>query len=694
MNDMRRKMAVRWPDLRAWLLAGAALASLGGGIRSPVQDPKPAPVSTPAPPTLALLVGIKQYAHSGQGDGVEALDGPENDVARARKLLVDRFGFDPNCIKTLIGPAATHAAIVRTFHEHLIRRAGPDTRVVFWFSGHGSRIPDATQSDGSPRDISDPVFDETLVAYDSRAVDPAGSYDLIDDELYSLLLALRARDVVVVTDCCHSGGVLRSGRSRGVRECDAGTAPLARGRLDSFWPKDVPLLDDEQGNNLTSVVQLAACGAEQEAGELDTPAGKFGTFTWFLSHALGKVDPRASWGEVAAIVRAGVAGQGNKPSQLVQVVGDAGRSVFGGRARMVPPGYQVDRYGTNGLLVAAGRLHGLGENAELRLVDMDGKTVGTASVRRVSASTSNAEWTGVGEPPTFAMRALAKTPGDGHPPLKVVLAAGVDEKLLEGSDVAVAVKDGVAADYVLRAQGAELELCDAKGACVRRLRNDRAELQLHLLREHRYRSLWEGIAEPGRFHVDLAVEAASAEEAAARNIPVALVRSVKEHGAGFAGAVVGAIELDPNHRPSGGLVKLTVTNSNDEDLNIAIVSVGENREVNVIYGKDVNNVVRARDRVTRFVWLGPGKGWPKGQAMVDRYVVVATPRFADFMPFESDAPVGPTRGDAGQNLPPFLRAALGGARTRGLEMEMPAWGIGFCDLQIVTPEVFEATKGK
>jgi hypothetical protein len=81
---------------------------------------------------------------------------------------------------------ATHERVVRAFDEWLIRRAGPDTEVVFWYSGHGSRVPDASSSPASETD----GLDSTLVLYDSRAVDPQGAYDLSDDALYSLLAAL------------------------------------------------------------------------------------------------------------------------------------------------------------------------------------------------------------------------------------------------------------------------------------------------------------------------------------------------------------------------------------------------------------------------------------------------------------------------------------------------------------------------
>jgi hypothetical protein len=694
------------PHLGAWFVAAAVLLGIciflavreSRASASSVPDVVPAPVhrqDTTPPATLALLVGIDEYAAAAGAHAFGPLAGPVNDVARARDLLVTRFGFDPADIVTLLGEQATHEAIVRTFERHLIARAGPDTRVLFWFSGHGSRIPDGSKLDRAPRDFGDDPFDDTLVAYDSRAVDATGGYDLTDDELHSLLAALPSRNVVVVTDCCHSGGVLRGARAPGVREATAGTAPLLHRRIARFWPANVLFLDDDAPDDLPSVVQIAACGAQQEAGELTTEAGAFGTLSWFLTNELQRVDANASWSMVAAAVRARVAGHGTRPGQLVQVVGAAGRAVFGGSGRPVPPGYQVDRYGERRLLVAAGRIHGIGENAELRLVDLDGQEVGSAVVHRVSTTSCNAEWVGDGAVPAVALRALLRTVGDDHPPLRVRLAADVDAELLARCDVAVVERDAKgAADCALHRAGDRLVLRDRSGRDVRTMRAEPADVGLALLREHRFRSLWQGIAEPGRFPITITLVPVSADTARAKGFEAARVHRLGAPDREPEGFVVGATVLDPDDRATGGLAQLVVHNASEQELHLAIVALSENREVHVLFGRENNNVVRAGETVEKPVWLGPPPGWPQDQPMVDRYVAIATVRHADFTPFESEAPAL-TRGGADvQSLPPFLRDALGGGRTRGGELDKPAWGIGFCDVQIVVPEVFAAIGGK
>ncbi|MFY9340961.1 MAG: caspase family protein [Planctomycetota bacterium] len=645
------------------------------------------------PRTLALLVGIADYALPADGEALGPLKGPENDVARAARLLVDRFGFDPAGIVILKGKEATHEAIVTTFHRHLIAQAGPATRVVFWFSGHGSRIPDVSGHDSAPRARDDGAFDDTLIAWNSREGVAAGSHDLADDELFSLLSELRSRDVVVVTDCCHSGGVLRGQRQPGVREVDAGTVPLNRERVLKFWPKGVELADDQKEADLPSVVHLAACSALEEAGEIETPSGTYGTLTWFLAQVLGEVDSGASWEQVGAMVRARVAGRGTRPAQVVAVTGAVNRAVFGGIGRPVAPGFQVDPIGgpaSKRLLIGGGMLHGFGLSAEFDLVDLDGKKLGTAKVTTVSAATSNAEWQGTDVPPAVAMRARPTAFGTQQAQIRLLCGAGVDPALVAGLDIAQAVTDPAHADFAVARNGETLHLRDPSGAFVRDLGKDAADVHTGLRREHFFRSLWNGIAETGRFGLRVTVEPATEADSQRLGKPLALVRRTGD--AGSAAALVGANVLDSKREASGGLLRLRVRNTSDADLHLAIVSVTELREVNVVYGKDDQNLLAAGKEYTKCVWVGTDPGWKHDRPMIDRYVIVATDRFADFKPFEQPAERVRTRGgEEGAGLPPFLREAIGGARTRGDEATARAWGITFCDLQLMSSHCFGVT---
>ncbi len=656
----------------------AAGAWQDGGLVGAVVAPPPAPPSHTAR-NVALLVGIDKYAPGEDGPTCADLGGPRNDVERVQRTLLERFGFAAEDVHVLVGADATHANVVRAFHEHLIRGATAESRVVFWFSGHGSRIPDASGRDRAVRD--EEPFDDTLLLYDSRSVAPHGGFDFTDDELASLLAAVPAQDVLVVTDCCHSGGVLRGAPEPGTREGDLGDEPLDRTRTEAFWPADVPFLDDDAHGDLPAVVHVAACGSEEQAGEIATPAGTFGTLTWFLTNTLHEIDAAASWERVAARVRARVAGTGTRPGQRVAAIGDVGRAIFGGRGRPVAAGYQVDRHGTNGLLLAAGTLQGFAEGAEVRLVDLDGKELGTAVAENVRTSTAQLRWQGAGGPPREAMRAVARTPGRPRPPLRVFLGPGVDSATIRGCDSATVEPDRAAATHVLEKDGDAFVLRDGTGGEVRRVPSA-AEVPVALGREHCFRALWEGVADAGQFRVRIRVEPATADEAAKHDVVPAQVR-----GGNGKATVVGAARLSP--RSGGSLAAITVTNDEDQDLHVALLSLTEDREVNVVFGRDTNNLVRAHGSERRLVLLGPGERWPTDRAMVDRYVVITTARHADFTPFES-RPTATRGGATTAEMPPFLRQAMGGALRGGGE---GPWGITSLDLHLVTPDLF-ATSGR
>jgi hypothetical protein len=84
--------------------------------------------------------------------------------------------------------------------------------------------------------------------------------------------------------------------------------------------------------------------------------------------------------------------------------------------------------------------------------------------------------------------------------------------------------------------------------------------------------------------------------------------------------------------------------------------------------------------------------------MIDRYVVIATPRYADFKAFQF-APETYRDGHkkVEDGTPEFLARALDGGRTRGGDGKAnsaPAWGITWLDLRLIPVDEFEqlATK--
>ncbi|KAF8715904.1 hypothetical protein HU200_026864 [Digitaria exilis] len=140
----------------------------------------------------AVLVGINYPGTKAE------LKGCHNDVARMRRCLVDRFGFDKSGIRVLVddgsGPQPTGANIRREL-ARLVGDARPGDLLFFHYSGHGTRLPAETGQD------DDTGYDECIVPCDMN---------LITDQDFTELVQKVPRGCLftIVSDSCHSGGLL------------------------------------------------------------------------------------------------------------------------------------------------------------------------------------------------------------------------------------------------------------------------------------------------------------------------------------------------------------------------------------------------------------------------------------------------------------------------------------------------------
>ena len=110
----------------------------------------------------AVLVGINYPGTDGE------LKGCLNDVARMRRCLVDRFGFDEAGIRVLADadpstPPPTGANI-RLELERLVADARPGDALFFHYSGHGLQLPAETGED------DDTGYDECIVPCDLNLI--------------------------------------------------------------------------------------------------------------------------------------------------------------------------------------------------------------------------------------------------------------------------------------------------------------------------------------------------------------------------------------------------------------------------------------------------------------------------------------------------------------------------------------------
>lgn len=160
----------------------------------------------------ALLIGIGQYP------GHQKLEGPVNDVALIRKVLLQNEHFRSEHIKELIDEEATRSNILSALGD-LQKTTVRGDNVVLYFSGHGT----SAWNDNVDADV--PSHSGALVPYD---IDSVSNKDELNQRLLigrrDLQPALSKLDdagveLLVLVDACFSGNVVRGDK-------DARTLPV------------------------------------------------------------------------------------------------------------------------------------------------------------------------------------------------------------------------------------------------------------------------------------------------------------------------------------------------------------------------------------------------------------------------------------------------------------------------------------
>ena len=149
----------------------------------------------------ALIVGVGRYVTPGID-----LPGIELDVERMHETL-SRMGFTDAQIHTLTNEDATSTRVVAEMDGWLRQGVQPGDRVVFYFTGHGSQVPDFNGDE-------DDGVDEVLVTHDMQRARRNGRATLtgvvVDDTINEMVAKNPSRNVLLIVDACHSGTVSRS----------------------------------------------------------------------------------------------------------------------------------------------------------------------------------------------------------------------------------------------------------------------------------------------------------------------------------------------------------------------------------------------------------------------------------------------------------------------------------------------------
>ncbi|MFQ5799899.1 MAG: caspase family protein, partial [Bacteroidota bacterium] len=201
----------------------------------------------------ALLVGIANYPPV-EGFEIQDLKAPVKDANAFAAFLKDpeKGGFDADHVFTLTDEEATRRNILITFNE-IAKRAAPEDMVIFYFSGHGTRLSDSETS--------------YLIPYDHDLRD-LGTTGIDFDDLAEKIRKMEASKVVVILDACNSGGVKQEGAKA------AASAGIVKRYLDAF--------QESEGRALL---------LSSDESEVSWETEQYGVFTHFLLEGLdGKAD--------------------------------------------------------------------------------------------------------------------------------------------------------------------------------------------------------------------------------------------------------------------------------------------------------------------------------------------------------------------------------------------------------------------
>ncbi len=233
-------------------------------LANPVQEPSPT-TPTPgngtdnnnpnragldAPNDFALIIGIEKYRGT-LPPSTAALADAKMFANIAEKTL----GVPRRNIILLTDDDATKSSLDSYIEDWLPKNIKPDSRVYFFFAGHGAPDPQTGKGYLVPWD-GDPRFIERQ--------------GIGVDDVAKKLQNLGAKQVVMMVDSCFSGS---GGRS----VLAPGTRPL------------VPVKEFEPIPKSTQFAMLAAAGSNETTGT--TPDGSHGLFSHYLFEALrGKAD--------------------------------------------------------------------------------------------------------------------------------------------------------------------------------------------------------------------------------------------------------------------------------------------------------------------------------------------------------------------------------------------------------------------
>ena len=213
----------------------------------------------PPPPTGRVAAGSGGRVF-GVFVGISTYSNPRNnlpytadDARRTQAAMIRGAGMRAGDGTLLVDQQAT-VANIRTAVANVARQAGPNDMFVFFYSGHGGRVPRSTPQREDPDGK-----DETLVFYDGQVT---------DDDFNDWLGPMHAHTTLIVLDACFSGGFSkdvisapgRMGLFSSEEDVTSGVAAKFRagGYLAQFIADAVgDRLADADGDHVISALELS-----------------------------------------------------------------------------------------------------------------------------------------------------------------------------------------------------------------------------------------------------------------------------------------------------------------------------------------------------------------------------------------------------------------------------------------------------
>ena len=199
---------------------------------------------------LALLVGISDYD---KGTNPQDKWGPLNtgkDLENMRYVLERYYGFEKSAVRNLVNDEATKDNVISVFNQHLISNAKPGDRIVFYYTGHGFHLPDASGDETADHEDEVTVMWLPKEKQNLPATERRAAMYMLDDTYQDLLIKLsnkmRGEDgkargsVTVIFDSCNSGSAAKGPLTPKGREWDEAIdgprpAPFVPSGVASGW---------------------------------------------------------------------------------------------------------------------------------------------------------------------------------------------------------------------------------------------------------------------------------------------------------------------------------------------------------------------------------------------------------------------------------------------------------------------------